>query len=161
LRVRRLTRRERELTLLVEERTHNLAEQKERAERAGHEAEEANAFKTELLGIAAHDLKNPLSAVMGTAEMLTTRMVPARNRGGGAGAIYGASERMLRLVDALLTTAALERGSLELQRRSVDLGRLAAAVVEDRRPQAERKRQSVRLETPGGVLASADEDRLR
>jgi ligand-binding sensor domain-containing protein/signal transduction histidine kinase len=161
LRVSRLERRERELTLLVEERTHKLAEEKERAQRAGHEAEEANAFKTELLGIAAHDLKNPLAAVMGQSEMLSSGLVPAERVADQAEAIYRASEHMLRMVDALLTTAALERGSLELSRRSVDLGRLATAVVEERKAHAERKRQRISVDAPERVVASADEDRLR
>src|SRR5262249_20749948 len=131
-----------------------------RAQRASQEAETANAFKTELLGIAAHDLKNPLAAVMGSAEMLTSGMVPPTKVGDLAETMHRASAHMLRLGDALLMTAALERGSLELAGHRVDVGRLAAAVVEDRRAQAERKKQQILLKAPEPVLTTADEDRM-
>jgi signal transduction histidine kinase/uncharacterized membrane protein len=67
--------------------------------------EEKNAF----LGIAAHDLKNPLGVVIGTAELmrsckdeaLITKL---------SGNIVGAGTRMLRLVKDLLDANAIEEG---------------------------------------------------
>ena len=161
LRVGRLKHRERELTSLVERRTRSLQEEKERAEQAGREAAEANAFKSEMLGIAAHDLRNPLTVIMGSAELMGSDADASSRVGRGAHAIHRSAQRMLRLIDDLLSTAALEDGSLELRRKLVDMGSLAEAALEDLRPRAERKRQTLTLSAEKDCLVDADEERLR
>ena len=44
------------------------------AEQARTRAEEADRVKTEMLGIAAHDLRNPLSSIIGFAELIRTEV---------------------------------------------------------------------------------------
>ncbi|MGQ9806096.1 MAG: histidine kinase dimerization/phospho-acceptor domain-containing protein [Chlorobiales bacterium] len=53
------------------ERLRKLAdEQREQALRQQQLAEQANAIKTEFLGVAAHDLRNPLSVIAGFAGVI-------------------------------------------------------------------------------------------
>jgi signal transduction histidine kinase len=168
LRIRSLARRERQLLALVQERTRSLAEEKERAEAAAREADrqkrvaqEAAALKTEFLGIAAHDLKNPLVAVRGFSEILAagnappTKVVELSERMGQS------ADRMLALIDDLLTTAASEGSQGMLQRTSAELGALVGLALEELRPLAARKQQSLRLKVEEGCRAEVDQGRIR
>jgi signal transduction histidine kinase/ligand-binding sensor domain-containing protein len=167
LRVRRLEARERSLSRLVDERTRHVVEAKERAEEAKQEAEqqrriaeEADALKTELLGIAAHDLRNPLQLVSGLSELMSQGMVPESKVTELSLAVHDASRRMLEIVNSLLTTAALDRG-LELRRTSVDLSRLASAVLDEHGDKAASKELRLLLEAAQDCRALVDHDRMR
>jgi signal transduction histidine kinase/ligand-binding sensor domain-containing protein len=165
-RVASLRARERDLKQLVEERTRGLQEAKENAEQASRVADEqrliaekADHLKTELLGIAAHDLKNPLQTILGYSEAIVLDGEPRTTE--MAGAIERSSRKMLRLIDDLLTTAAVDGGSMELRRDAVDLARLARAYVDEVRPQAAKKRQTIVVEVDGPAVVGGDESRLR
>jgi signal transduction histidine kinase/ligand-binding sensor domain-containing protein len=165
--VRRLHARQDELTRLVDERTRSVIEAKERAERATAEAqrqrqiaEEANALKTELLGIAAHDLRNPLQLVSGLSELMSQGLATGPKVAEFSQAVYEAARRMLEIVNSLLTTAALDRG-LELSRGTVDLGRLAASVLEEHGERAAAKGQHLVLEAEENCAAVVDNARIR
>jgi signal transduction histidine kinase/ligand-binding sensor domain-containing protein len=167
VRVRRLEARERALSRLVDERTRHVVEAKERAEQASIEAEqqrriaeEADALKTELLGIAAHDLRNPLQLVSGLSELMSQGMVPEPKVAELSQAVHDASRRMLEIVNSLLTTSALDRG-LELRRSPVDLSRLAAAVLDEHGHKAASKEQRLLLEAAQDCRALVDHDRMR
>ena len=55
----------------VARRTAQLLAAKERLENQSERLKRANAFKSEVLGTVAHDLKNPLGVILGRTEMLT------------------------------------------------------------------------------------------
>jgi signal transduction histidine kinase len=163
LRVASLKAAQRQLALLVEERTRGLQQEKERAEEARHDAErqrriaqEADALKTDILGIAAHDIKNPLQTILGLSELLAGRDDAAVAEIGRT--MHRSSRRILGLIDDLLATAALE-GRVELSLQRVDLARLAGRVVDDHRERAEAKRQRLELSVKPGCDALVDEDR--
>lgn len=163
LRIARLKVRERELAALVEDRTRGLQQEKERVERARQDADrqrriaqEADALKTDVLSIAAHDIKNPLQTILGLSELLAGR--PDASVAEIGTAMQRSSRRILGLIDDLLATAALE-GRVELNLQPVDLGSLAARVVEDHRARAEAKHQRLELRAQPGCLALLDEDR--
>lgn len=163
LRITQLQDRERVLAQLVEERTRGLQEEKERAEAARHDAErqrriaqEADALKTDILGIAAHDIKNPLQTILGLSELLAGRDDAGVAEIGRT--MHRSSTRILGLIDDLLATAALE-GRVELSLVRADLGRLAGRVVEEYRERAEGKRQLLELRSQPGCEALVDEDR--
>jgi signal transduction histidine kinase/DNA-binding NarL/FixJ family response regulator len=122
--------------------------------------EEANAFKTELLGIAAHDLKNPLQVISGFASLIqeVKTLDEAQQQ---AGAIERASTRMLKLIKELLETAALDSGKLELNKDIVNLADLLRAVAEHNRPNAERKSQTIELALEQTALVEIDVERMR
>jgi signal transduction histidine kinase/DNA-binding NarL/FixJ family response regulator/Flp pilus assembly protein TadD len=122
--------------------------------------EEANAFKTELLGIAAHDLKNPLQVISGFASLIQeVKTLDEAQR--SASAIERASERMLKLIKELLETAAFDSGRLELNKIPVNLAELLHAVVEHNRPNAEKKSQTLELTIEENSIAELDVERMR
>lgn len=152
LRLRGLERRRRELEAEVRERTADLSRTNEALRRA-------DALKTEMLGIAAHDLKNPLAIVRGFAELLQLRIVDAEARD-MAQRIVRSSNTMLGIITGLLDNAALESGQVAIARNRIDLSAVVDASLDANRPQAERKRQPLEAEVAPGVAVTGDAERL-
>lgn len=108
------------------------------------ELQRLNAYKDELLGMAAHDLRNPLNANAAFITFLLhdsehfsddTRTLLDRLRSN--------SEYMLRLVENVLDFAAIQSGHVRLQPEECALEEIAAGVVETMRIIAEGKRVPV------------------
>jgi signal transduction histidine kinase len=100
-----------------------------------------DAEKNEFLGVAAHDLKNPLNIVMGFAEMI------ANGHHGGADRdkqdaryIIEAAERMITLITQLLDVNAIEQGRFPLDLEVCDLGQISGKVAASYETAASRKR---------------------
>ncbi len=124
-------------------------------------AQAANAFKTELLSIAAHDLKNPLQSIMGFAELIAEKAETDADVKSMARAISASSKRMSKLVEDLLQTAVMDAGKLVLQKEKVLLSQLLVPVVEQNRTIAERKRQVLVLTCTEDVHIEVDVERMR
>ena len=116
-----------------------------------------DAEKNEFLGVAAHDLKNPLNIVMGFAELIATGRNASRERDQeDARYIIDAAERMISLITQLLDVNSLEQGRFPIELEACDLGQISGEVVASHSAAAERKRITVyaaEAMTPAQVLA--------
>ncbi|HYF04138.1 MAG TPA: ATP-binding protein [Patescibacteria group bacterium] len=123
---------------------------------------EANELKSELMGIASHDLKNPLGAVIGLSKILKDESENNEQRE-MAGQICELSAHMLKLVTGLLNSSAAESGKLELKLEFTDMYELASAIVYQNQHQAESKGQTLNLALDDGdeFFVNADAMRLR
>ena len=115
-----------------------------------------NNEKNEFLGIAAHDLKNPLTAIIGSAELITLTRDPKRVEQ-GARMILRSGIRMRDLISSLLDANAIEEGRFTSKLEPLDLRQLVAESVEHNRDSAARK--SIQIAFPEGTPAWATADR--
>jgi signal transduction histidine kinase len=173
-RVRQLEARRRALEGLVEARTRDLVLEKERSETARAEAErerseaerqqeiaqEADRLKSELVSIAAHDLKTPLQSIIGYGELLVEQPGGPSARDYASHCVRAAG-RMLDIVHKMLQSDAIEGGHLTPARHVVDLGRLGLSTTGILQPQAAAKKQRIHAATEEGCLVEGDEDWLR
>ncbi len=129
--------------------------------RLNEELDQANQLKTELLGIAAHDLKNPLQTIMGFAELIgeETKEISSINK--KASLIRRASQKMLGLIHDLLETAAIDAGKLELNRQRTDFGSLVQLISENFYLMAQNKRQCLQLHLEENCIVSVDVERMK
>jgi two-component system sensor histidine kinase/response regulator len=108
---------------------------------------EMNDEKNEFMGIAAHDLRSPLNAIKGYAEMVLEDTEIGQENAGLVKSIHDAATRMAGMVQNLLDANRIERGELQLNLAATELGNLLASVVETQRPRAAAKEQSLTLES--------------
>ncbi len=78
---------------------------------------EANELKNKFLGMAAHDLRNPLAAIKGFSEILIGEMSSSEDEDSKEflSFIYESSQQLLGLVNDLLDYSVVESGNLDLQ----------------------------------------------
>ncbi len=139
-----------------------LRKQQDLLERANAELTEANLFKVQMLSIAAHDLKNPLGAITGFAELLEssplddteTRHIVLQN-------IKELGVRMLHLVNNILDAGKLEMGKLTLVPQKFSLSYLVVSAAEQFLSAAMAKGQTINLDIASDCNVVGDEERLR
>jgi signal transduction histidine kinase len=105
------------------------------------ELERLNRIKDQFLGMAAHDLRTPLSITLGYSSFLHEDLadVLEENHLSYLSAIRSSCRFMLRLVNSLLDVATIESGSLVLDRQPTDLPALVERNVAMNRALATRK----------------------
>ena len=102
------------------------------------ELERLNAEKNRYLGMAAHDLRNPLHAILMSSEFLLDECPPGEQRE-FIQTIHDTARFMAALVDDLLNVARIEAGELHLDYSVVDLRLLLERNAAINRPLAARK----------------------
>mgnify|MGYP002783567332 CR=1 FL=1 len=179
-RVREEARARMNLQRLVDERTTEISRQKELLEtqtmeiqaaneelrhanielqKYNEQMKEANSFKTRLLSMVSHDLKNPLGSLLGLAKLLENDVQNEEHKQ-MAGEIKLLTEQTLILVKDLLDSAAAEAGRIELHRDYVDIAEIVTAVAWQYKPQAEKKSQELITTLDTNCIVMADGRRL-
>jgi len=112
------------------------------------ELQKLNEQKNRILGVAAHDLRNPLGGILSYSEFLEAEAWEVLNEEQRefVVAIKEISQFMLRMVTDLLDVAAIEAGQLRLHREPVDLVQLVTRNVAMNKVLAARKEIAVELE---------------
>ena len=126
------------------------------------EAEVLTRAREEVLGMVAHDLRNPLHLMSATAELLADADQPLERRRQLAGITGRATQQMSRLVTDLLDTARMQAGRLTLDVADVALGALVEQAVENMRPLAEDRGIHLAVQLTGAeLLVHADAARVQ
>jgi PAS domain S-box-containing protein len=111
-----------------------------------HAAEHATRARDEMLGVVAHDLRNPLNTIAMGASLLSELIPPAQaSLRKQAEIMSRAADRMNRLIQDLLDVRRIESGRLVLEPRPASPSALVADAVEMLRPLA--SAASLALET--------------
>ena len=97
-----------------------------------------NIEKNEFLGIAAHDLKNPLSAILSSAEILECHYENDESALDYVRLIIGTSERMLDIIKNLLDINRIESGNMTIHPQPLHLD-FVDSIVADYRQRAAQK----------------------
>jgi signal transduction histidine kinase len=127
----------------------------EKVRSVASELRRLNEEKSTFLGIAAHDLRNPLGVILGYAEMLRDEEFPRKEAVDMAGKVVVAAERVRDLVAGLIEVSAAEAGRVSLEKRPCDLYSLAKKVIESQSPGAARKEIGIRVDG-GPVVVTGD-----
>jgi PAS domain S-box-containing protein len=119
----------------------------EEAQKAREVAETANLAKSEFISTVSHELKVPMTAIKGYAELMAGGMAgPVSDRQANfLGIIQGNVERMTRLVSDLTDISRIESGRLRLDFSTVEIGQIILEVAYSIQSQIEAKQQELNL----------------
>lgn len=133
------------------------------SERRRTEAEAAVKSRDEVLSIVSHDLRNPVSTVAMSAQLMKdpTIQLSEAQRGEQLDVVIRSAHRMNRLIQDLLDVARIEGGRFTVSCRCEDPGSLAAEAVESFRPIMAMKDVRLESEKPDTLpRLHADRDRV-
>ncbi|GLI92363.1 CheR family methyltransferase [Methylocystis echinoides] len=125
-----------------------------------HELREADRRKDEFLAILAHELRNPLTPIHTTLQVMKRANLPEEEVARLHGLIERQTSHLIRLVDDLLDVARITRGKIELRRQPVDVRSAVTQALETTRPLTEGRRQLVTVALPDEAL-TVDADPMR
>lgn len=127
-------------------------------------AEEAVRARDEFLGIAAHELRNPVAGLKGMAQLLERSLSQGRldeeRLRGCVESLVETSSRLARLVDDLLDVSRLEHGRLAVRPEPVDLPSLVREIVSEHLDDGART-HPVRLTGETTLIVPVDPERFR
>lgn len=114
------------LQVQVLELNHELADLSRQLQKANAELQAANTLKNQFLGMAAHDLRNPIGVILTYAEFLRKEAGPGLTpeHAGFLDRILQGTARMQHLIDDFLDVAIIESGRLSLQCEPTTAGAL-------------------------------------
>lgn len=128
-------------------------------ERAREQAEAANRAKDEFLAMLGHELRNPLSPIVTSLQLMKLRAPSQFER--ERAVIERQVQHMIRLVDDLLDVSRITRGKIELRKVPVELYEVVSHALEVSSPLLESRRHQVDVSVPTrGLLVDGDPERL-
>ena len=127
-------------------------------------AERAIQARDEVLGVVAHDLRNPLNGILMALGLLRRPRVEPERRSESqkpVEVIQRSVARMKRMTEDLLDVVRMDAGRLSIEQTHVHAGKVLSEFVESQKPLASSRSLELRLDVapdPGEVFA--DRDRL-
>ncbi|MCU1231641.1 MAG: domain S-box [Acidobacteria bacterium] len=126
------------------------------------EAQAANRAKDEFLATLSHELRTPMTSILGWARMLRLGGLDDTMIGEAINAIERSSRAQAQLIDDILDVSRITLGKLRLAIEQLNLNEIVANAVEAVRPAANAK--SVAVETEllrDALIVNGDPNRLQ
>ena len=138
-----------------------IGEVRERAladQRAAHAAEQR---KNELVAYLAHDIKTPLTSVIGYTSLLAEAPdLPQETRERYARTAYDKAVRLDGLIDEFFEITRYNLAAIPIERDRVDAGVLCRQVADELFPEASERGIVVDVRAPEGIVAFIDPDKM-
>lgn len=113
---------------------------------------QAEQLRREFTANVSHELKTPLHAISGYAELLQHGMVKSEDIQPFAGKIYGETQRLIQLVEDIISLSHLDEGGDDMQWEPVDLYALAEETVHSLASAAEAAQVTLELSGHFAIL---------
>ena len=126
------------------------------------QAQDANRMKDEFLATLSHELRTPMNAILGWAQLLREGKLDTTTTARAVQTIDRNARVQTQLISDILDVSRIVSGKLRLDIRSVELVRAAEAALDTIRPAAQAR--DIDLQTAldaGAGLVSGDVDRLQ
>lgn len=137
----------------------------QKLEVANEELKRLDKAKSEFVSIASHQLRTPLTAAKGyislvlegTYGALTEKLKkPLRN-------VYYSNERLVHLVNDLLSLSRIESGKMKLEHAPTNVGEIIKSVIEELQIKAEERGLKLAFKKPAGSSSQIllDKEKIR
>jgi CheY-like chemotaxis protein len=133
-------------------------EERRRAEASFHISQEANRAKDEFLMTLSHELRTPMTAILGWSRLLPSIPHNDPSFREAVSAIMRSSQLQARLIDDVLDMSRIMSGKLRLSLENVDIAHLLNVSVDAVRPSADAKGITIKISlapSVGSLVADA------
>ena len=144
----------------IEAQTSRLRQSEERlrlalqhAEQAREEAEAANRLKDQFLAVLSHELRSPLSAILGWVQLLRTGRLDQAAQQKAVETISRNAQLQTRIISDILDVSSILAGKLRLKIERVDLPSVITAAFDTLRPAAKAKSIQITADVGSAGLA--------
>jgi signal transduction histidine kinase len=124
----------------LEETNQRLGEANQRLEETNRQLERANRVKDRFLSITSHELKTPVTAILGQSQLLQRRVtkrqqpvIEVANVMTTLESIDKQTWRLSNLIDELLDVSRIQSGNMPLNKQITNITEICRAVVDDQR----------------------------
>jgi two-component system, OmpR family, sensor kinase len=129
--------------------------------KSNHQLAQLNDQKNQLIGIAAHDLRNPLGVISGylqfikgTGDNLNEAQIAMLDK------TVQTTQKMTSMLEELLDMSELESGKVTLNLKKVDLNQILKDNIELNQVIADAKSIKIHLESPGALFIRIDDSKV-
>ena len=134
---------------------------REQALRDARAAKDAEQRKNDLVVYLAHDLKTPLTSVIGYLTLLRDEpQISPELRARYTGIALDKAERLEDLINEFFDITRFNLSHIELETRPTDLVRMVQQVASEFAPQLAEARLTCRLELPEKLMSPCDPDKM-
>lgn len=128
--------------------------------RANEEIIKADVARKELIGNVSHDLRTPLTMIVGYGEMI--RDFPEENNAENINVIINEAKRLSTLVDDLLDLSKVESGKIEFHNKDIKISDLLGSVYDQFEPYCKANNIEFVLNIEDSdVMVNVDDNRLK
>ena len=110
------------------------------------EKQKVERFKREFSANVSHELKTPLTSILGYAELMKNQMVQPEDTLVFSGKIYEEAGRLLTLVNDIIKISRLDEKDIRQSKEFVDLYYMSESVIQELLPAAEKHKVRISLE---------------
>jgi two-component system sensor histidine kinase BaeS len=110
---------------------------------------QASQLRRQMTADVAHELRTPLSLILGYTESLSDGKLPATQE--TFDIMYDEAQHLSRLINDLRTLSLADAGELPLNRRPVDPQALLERAMSAHMPEAQRRGISIQIQAPPGL----------
>ena len=134
------------------------------AERLRHseaELQRANRAKDDFLATLSHELRTPMTSIMGWSQMLSEEELDPHTRDTAIDAIRKSGRIQAQLIDDLLDVSRITAGKMKIETRPVELGPVVTNAIETVQAAADAKGVHLRASLGPPVQVTGDQHRLQ
>jgi PAS domain S-box-containing protein/excisionase family DNA binding protein len=125
------------------------------------ELAEANRIKDEFLATLSHEMRTPLTSILGWAHLLQTGNLDEGVTKRGLEAIQRNAKSQAQLIEELLDVSRVISGKMHLEVQPINLASVMEAAIDGLRPAAEAKGVEVTAVLDRSLIVNGDPDRLQ
>lgn len=134
----------------------------QQVQKSRYQAREAEQRKNDLVVYLAHDLKTPLTSVLGYLSLLEeAEDLPKEQRGKYTSIARRKAERLEELINEFFEITRFNLTAMELERRRINFTRLLEQTVYEFQPMLREKQLDCRLEAEPDVMYACDLDKMQ